>query len=256
MGNLLSSWKAKAALALATIVAGMSALDALVGGIESLRDVRTWLIWAFERANTPWLGVFMLIFVGCLLWSGLKDIGKAAERGNAKDRKAAQQETRIRQEALDEMERRMTPVLNLVHDLKRLAVEESRLNELERCLWMGERLIQDCEKLLASLPGTAFDGDINTQVFECARDTLSLCRSTSNLQNPIAPFAPLPSPVGYLQEGEPSGGPVMYDVEKNAHYEMALREWLEALRRGRDNLEGMVQKSREEQGRILRNIGA
>lgn len=260
MGKLLSSWdwRAQVAALLAAIVVIVSAISALVNGVETVRDVFGWMIWAWERLNTPWLGLFMLVWVGWLLWRGLKDMAAAAERGNEKDRKAASRENEIRQAALEDVFRRLHPQLSFIEDLKRLAGDECVLNELERFFAQGEQHLREAEAFVESLPTVKFGGPygtLRTEPFDIAWDAFSLHSAVFGQIDQIPRFSPLPAPVGKQLKDGGSVHAMQYDTERNQHYEDALKQRLTILRDGRDKLKTIIDRKRESQGRILRRIG-
>ncbi len=90
----LSQWQTRVAIFVAGAVVFFSTVSALVNGVETVRDVFGWAIWVYERANTPWLGVFVLILIGGMLWWGIREGHKAMERGSdiAKSRDEAAME--------------------------------------------------------------------------------------------------------------------------------------------------------------------
>lgn len=78
---LFSTWWGKiAALFVAIHVIG-SGFSLLVGRVEGVKDSFSYLVWIYERANTPWLGVFMLALVALMLWMAKGEVVKAQKEG-------------------------------------------------------------------------------------------------------------------------------------------------------------------------------
>ena len=85
MWKLFASTRVRIAAFVAGIVVTGSAVSNAVNGLESLQDSFAWAFWAYERANTPWLGVFVLVALSALFYSGMRDIVKAEEKGRLAD---------------------------------------------------------------------------------------------------------------------------------------------------------------------------
>jgi hypothetical protein len=66
-------------LIVGAVVSGFSLLAAAVNGLETTAAFFAWAQWIYERANTPWLGVFVVIAISFTLHHGLKKVA-AAER--------------------------------------------------------------------------------------------------------------------------------------------------------------------------------
>jgi hypothetical protein len=125
-------WQVWLAAVIGGAVVLFSAISAIVNGLESVRDVFAWAIWAYDRANTPWLGVFMLLLVGGLLWWGIKEMRNDAKIGNETNRTAWERETAVRAQALEDVRQEFVRDFEHLGMLRRavpLALEAQQLRK-------------------------------------------------------------------------------------------------------------------------------
>jgi len=69
-----SNFRVRLSAKLAGVVILFSFLSTVVNGVESWRDIFGWAIWIYERANTPWIGLFVLVVIGIIYWSGVQQV--------------------------------------------------------------------------------------------------------------------------------------------------------------------------------------
>src|SRR5687768_1755486 len=68
---------ARFAVLAAILVTVISSITGVVKGLETVSDVFAWAQWTYVRLNTPWIGLFMLVMVGAILWIGIERLIKA-----------------------------------------------------------------------------------------------------------------------------------------------------------------------------------
>src|SRR5688500_8517782 len=81
---LWQNWKTRTAVLFAGTVSVASGVSWLANGASTVSDSIEWLVWIYGRANTPWLGLFVLAITGWLMWDGCRDI--RAEIKSSEDR--------------------------------------------------------------------------------------------------------------------------------------------------------------------------
>ncbi|HEY9091780.1 hypothetical protein [Parasphingorhabdus sp.] len=212
-----------------------------VGQFSNWRDTLTWLVWIYERLNTPWMGLFVLILIGVLFWRGVVQITEAAKDGDLADAKRIEDERAIRSEAINEyrseigsLRQAQEKASDILEKTSQILIQEQTL----RTMTAGaQNLHHHVEKLRQSLEAIQKDGMLNTiipgQAISRAKDAGAWMVYCSDLNHPAPSYlenitvdeAVITPPVG---DGEPR-----YEASKNTAFigqiKQALNLWERAL---------------------------
>jgi hypothetical protein len=144
-----NAWVKRAAV-IGGIATGLSGISALVHGIETMRDAFAWALWIYERANTPWLGLFILSLVAGMFWYGIKQVAAAAVRGDEAERQEAtkrateEARARVQQQAL--IETVSERIRSELKDTTELAERFGQLLSMRDAAQRAQRLRRDVDR--------------------------------------------------------------------------------------------------------------